>query len=160
MGDSPTITPSRVSTRKLNAPRQRRNHGCPEGDAGVEQWVRQVNARWLVHSDLRGSATAYLDHLEVTDPERLLDSCRIVRELMRRLGPAEDPKPRFYAGVFSLATPQEAQQYLHAHLFTLSLIPVGAHLQHPSADVPEVCAHVKQLRHEIHQCVMAVQAMP
>lgn len=136
----------------------RRNHGCPEDDRLLESWVRKVNDRWLVHSGLQHRATAYLDHLAATDRERLIHSLRIVRELFRALAPLEDPKPRFYAGIFSLATDEEARRYLHDHLFTFSLIPAGAHLEHPSADVPEVCAHVQRLREDIYKCILAVQA--
>jgi hypothetical protein len=137
----------------------RKNHGCPEDDRLLEAWVRQVNSRWLVHSNLQHRANAYLDHLASTDRERLISSLRIVRELFRTLGPLEDPKPRFYAGVFSLATDEDARRYLHDHLFTFSLIPVGAHLEHPSADVPEVCSQVRRLRDDLHKCILAVQAV-
>jgi hypothetical protein len=134
-----------------------KNHGCPEDDRLLEAWVRKVNDRWLVHSGLQHRASAYLDHLASTERERLITSLRILRELIRSLGPAEDPKPRFYAGVFSLATEDEARHYLKDHAFTLSLIPAGAHLEHPSADVPEVCSQVRRLREDIHKCILAVQ---
>jgi len=136
----------------------RKNHGCPEDDRLLESWVRKVNDRWLVHSGLQHRASAYLDHLAATDRERLIDSLRIVRELFRTLGPLEDPKPRFYSGLFSLAKEEEAKRYLHDHLFTLSLIPVGVHLEHPSADVPEVCTQVRRLREDIYKCILTVQA--
>ncbi len=136
----------------------RKNHGFPEDDCALESWVRKVNDRWLVHSGLQESAREYLDHLAATDRARLMDSVRIVRELFRSLGATEDPKPRFYAGVFSLATPEEAKRYLDGHLFTLSLIPVGAHLVHPGTNVPEVRDQVQQLREDIHKCILAVQA--
>src|ERR1041384_2872948 len=35
----------------------------------------------------------------------------------------EDPKPWFYAGLFSLATVEEARRFLANHSFTLSAIP-------------------------------------
>ncbi|HSI64104.1 MAG TPA: hypothetical protein VLE43_13335 [Candidatus Saccharimonadia bacterium] len=136
----------------------RKNHGCPEDDRALESWVRKVNDRWLVHSGLQHRAKSYLDHLAATDRARLLASMRIVRELFRTLGAFEDPKPRFYAGVFSLATLEEAKRYLDGHLFTLSLIPVGAHLEHPSSDVPEVRHQVQRLREDLHKCILAVQA--
>lgn len=138
-------------------PSGRKNHGCPDDDHLLESWVRKVNGRWLVHSGLQHRAAAYIDHLAAADRSRLMNSMRIIRELFRTLGPLEDPKPRFYAGLFSLATPQEARQYLHDHLFTLSLIPVGSHLEHPSSDVPEVCRQVQRLREDIYKCILAVQ---
>ncbi len=150
-------TPDRQRPSPL-APRH--NHGCPEEDARLEAWVRKVNATWLVHAGLRECAAAYMDHLAEADAPRLMDSCRVVREMLRTLGAAEDPKPRFYAGLFSLATQDEALRFLSDHHFTLSLIPAGRHLPHPSAHVPGVCEKVKHLRAEIHKCVMAVQATP
>ncbi len=149
-------SPTSATTPPQEAPRK--NHGCPEDDPQLEPWVRRVNATWLVHAGLRECALAYMDHLAATDAPRLLDSCRVVREMICSLAPAEDPKPRFYAGLFSLATPDEALRFLSEHLFTLSLIPAGAHLEHPSAHVPAVCAQVKRLRAEIYKCVLAVQA--
>lgn len=142
------------------APVPRKNHGCPDDSRDLESWVRHVNKKWLVHSDLQAQASAYLDHLSATDPARLLQSCIIVRDIIRTLGPAEDPKPRFYAGLFSLATPEEAATYLHGHLFTYSLIPAGQHLEHPCADEPAVCAQVARLREELRKCILVAQATP
>lgn len=97
----------------------------PDGAEAVA-WVRRVNGRWIVHEAMRGCAAGYLDHLEQTDPERLRRSCRIARHLAESQGVAEDPKPWFYAGLFSLATPDEARLYLADHAFTRSAIPALA----------------------------------
>ena len=86
-------------------------------------WVRRVNARWIVRDGLRESATAYLDHLESTDPDRLSRSCSRARRVQDRSGINEDPKPWFYAGLFSLATEAEREKYLSACHFTLACLP-------------------------------------
>jgi hypothetical protein len=86
-------------------------------------WARQVNARWIVREGLRASAAAYLDRLDSIDPERGQRSCRRARCLTDRYGIAEDPKPWFYAGLFSLATREEADKFLTEHHFTLASLP-------------------------------------
>ncbi len=85
-------------------------------------WVRHVNGRWIVRESLRQDAADYLDHLAATDPERLRRACARARTLSRG-HPGEDPKPWFYAGLFSLATLPEARRYLRGHDFTLACIP-------------------------------------
>ena len=40
--------------------------------------------------------------------------------------PEEDPKPWFYAGLFSLATLAEAERFLSGHDFTIACIPALA----------------------------------
>ena len=86
-------------------------------------WARRVNSRWIVRQGLRASAAAYLDRLESIDPERLQRSCHRARRLTDRYGSAEDPKPWFYAGLFSLATREEADEFLTEHYFTLASLP-------------------------------------
>lgn len=85
-------------------------------------WVRHVNGRWLVRSTFRADAAAYLDHLASVDPDRLLASCGRARRLARSQS-GEDPKPWFYAALFSLATLEEARRYLRGHDFTIACIP-------------------------------------
>lgn len=86
-------------------------------------WARRVNSRWIVRESLRESASRYLEHLERADPDRLRRSCLRARRLTDRFGESEDPKPWFYAGLFSLATPDEVEGFLTGHLFTLATIP-------------------------------------
>ena len=93
-----------------------------DGDEAVA-WVRAVNGRWLVHHGLREDAAAYLDHLAAVDPGRLKRSCRIARSMVRRCGSASDPKPWFYAGLFSLATAEEGRRFVAGHEFTRAVVP-------------------------------------
>lgn len=89
-------------------------------------WVRRVNGRWLARPALKAAASAYLEHLASIDPARLDRSCRLARLLAERHGPAEDPKPWFYAGLFSLATVEEGRRFLAAHAFTRAAVPALA----------------------------------
>jgi len=89
-------------------------------------WVRRVNARWLVQPALKHSTSEYLDHLMAHDPARMVRSCGIARRLSEKHGDEEDPKPWFYAGVFSLATLAEARRFLPDHAFTCAAIPTLA----------------------------------
>lgn len=85
-------------------------------------WVRRANRRWIVHGGLGQTAEAYLDHLARTDPSRLEHSCRNAYRLVRESGPIADPKPWFYCGLFSLAHPAEARQYLADHWLIASVL--------------------------------------
>jgi hypothetical protein len=93
-----------------------------DGDEAVA-WVRAVNARWLVHHGLREDTAAYLDHLVAVDRGRLKRSCGIALRMVRRSGSASDPKPWFYAGVFSLATVEEGRRFLAGHEFSRAAVP-------------------------------------
>jgi hypothetical protein len=85
-------------------------------------WANRVNARWIVRHGLDHRAKAYIAHLGRVDPDRLERSCRLAYHLTRQAG-REDPKPWFYAGLFSLVTVDEAKEFLANHWFTLSTIP-------------------------------------
>lgn len=80
-------------------------------------WTHRVNARWIVHHNLNRTAAAYLTHLAQADPRRLAASCRNAHWMVEQAG-LEDPKPWFYAGLFSLATAEETTKYLAAHWLT------------------------------------------
>lgn len=84
-------------------------------------WVRQVNGRWIVRESLRDDAAAFLEHLE-SDPDRLREACRRARVLVEGLK-GRDPKPWFYAGLFSVASTEEAGRFLGGHNFTLACLP-------------------------------------
>lgn len=86
-------------------------------------WARRLNGTWLVRGGLDGDAAAYMDHLAARDPARLRESCLRARKLVEGLGPAEDPKPWFYGGLFSLATAAEAGRFAARHPFVSSVIP-------------------------------------
>lgn len=86
-------------------------------------WVRELNSRWIVHHGLEKRAEAFLTHLEATDPARLTTACERAVRLVRECEPVEDPKPWFYAGLFSVSTVEEAERYLAGHWFTAECVP-------------------------------------
>jgi hypothetical protein len=95
-----------------------KNHpGAPTSASAA----RRINERWIVHGDLRDNARDYLRHLERTDPARLERSCAIALRLVHGRRRQEDPKPLFYAGMFGLATAEEAAEYLAGHQLTLAV---------------------------------------
>ena len=115
-------------------------------------WVRHVNGRWIVRESLRGDTSAYLDHLASVDPVRLREACGRARGL-RRFHPDEDPKPWFYAGLFSLATQDEAARFLKGHDFTIACIPKFAKTQLGSLSVEdlveETAEKIRRIREEL-----------
>jgi hypothetical protein len=86
-------------------------------------WARRVNSRWIAHHGLSEDAGAYLAHLDQSDPERLNRSCRRAYRMVRKCEAGEDPKPWFYAALFSLATESEVRQFLRNHWFTRAAHP-------------------------------------
>lgn len=89
-------------------------------------WARRVNRTWFVHGGLADTADAWLKHLEQNDPARLLAVCKIACALSRGSDHSSDPKPWFYAGLFSLATEAEARHHLSTHPFTTAAVPALA----------------------------------
>jgi hypothetical protein len=90
------------------------------------EWVKRVNRSWLVKSHLNDHAEAWLEYLAANDPARLLPSCQAARAMCALRGPFDDPKPWFYAGLFSLATAAEANQFLATHRVTRATVPAMA----------------------------------
>lgn len=92
----------------------------------VIDWVRRINRGWFVRNHLADTAEAWLDHLEQSDPARLLASCDIARALSRGPDRVNDPKPWFYSGLFSLASEVEARRFLTDYRLTSAAIPALA----------------------------------
>ena len=90
------------------------------------EWVKRVNSSWLVHGGLDRSADAWLEYLQHLDDGRLIPSCETARAMCGMRDPLEDPKPWFYAGLFSLATAEEARRFLERHRVTKALVPAMA----------------------------------
>src|SRR5690606_25369759 len=119
-----TGPPKRPTSLLLRCPRPPLCFAAPMTDTTDDlAWVKRVNSRWIVRQGLRESSAAYLDHLAATDPEKMMRSCRRARHLTHQSGSGEDPKPWFYAGLFSLATDEEASRFLAEHPFTLAALP-------------------------------------
>ena len=114
------------------------------------EWARRVNRAWIVHQHLDRRAEAWLDHLAETEDGRLAAACIAAREMCDRRGPDSDPKPWFYAGLFSQATASEAQRFLAPHPLTLATVPAmvsnAGVLEWMDRVHPDVRALVVQLR--------------
>jgi hypothetical protein len=83
-----------------------------EGEADLAK-VRRVNLSWIVRGQLKETATAWIDHLRLTDPTRLEKSCWLALFLTRyRKDLLRDPKPLFYASLFAFATRTEIGTFL------------------------------------------------
>jgi hypothetical protein len=92
-----------------------------EGEADLAK-VRRVNQGWIVRGQLKETATAWIDHLRLTDPSRLEKSCWLALFLTRyRKDLLRDPKPLFYAGLFAFATRKEIGARLDPHPMTRAI---------------------------------------
>jgi len=92
-----------------------------EGEAELAK-VRRVNQSWIVRGQLKETATAWIDHLRRTDPDRLEKSCWLALFLTRyRKNVLRDPKPLFYAGLFAFATRKEIGARLEHHPMTRAI---------------------------------------
>lgn len=111
-------------------------------------WARRVNSRWIVHHDLRGAADRFLDYLEETDPARCQHACQRARRLVEMCEPAIDPKPSFYAGLFSVATRAERRYFLYGHSFITAVLArsLKKNLGALQAAGPETLDKIRQLR--------------
>ncbi len=90
------------------------------------EWAKLVNRTWIVHYNLNNAAHDWLEHLTALDDGRLIPSCEIAREMCHRRDPLDDPKPWFYAGLFHLATADEARKFLPNHRVTRATVPTMA----------------------------------
>lgn len=87
-------------------------------------WANTVNNTWIVHNNLNNSAEDWLLHLGRLDDGRLIPSCEIARKMCALRDPLDDPKPWFYAGLFHLATQEEAIDFLPNHRVTRATVPI------------------------------------
>jgi hypothetical protein len=89
----------------------------------VLDWVKRVNRTWLVRGRINEHADAWLEYLASLADGRLLRSCGNARAMCDARERLDDPKPWFYAGLFSLATADEARRFLATHRITSAAIP-------------------------------------
>jgi hypothetical protein len=95
----------------------------PKPNHGPIDWAKRVNRSWIVHGHLNDRAEQWLEHLASLNDGRLQRSCENARAMCARRDSLDDPKPWFYAGLFSLATPAEARTFLASHRVTKALVP-------------------------------------
>lgn len=90
------------------------------------EWAERVNRSWFVHGGLKEHAKEWMEYLAGLDDGRLLRCCEAARAMSRVRKPVEDPKPWFYAGLFSEATADEARRFLNQHRVTKATVPTMA----------------------------------
>jgi hypothetical protein len=82
-------------------------------------YARRINRTWIVRGGLRENTVRYLDSLEARDPDLLRDVCqRAVDAAQRASHEQRDPKPDFYAALFSRTTEDERAEFLRDHQWT------------------------------------------
>jgi hypothetical protein len=87
------------------------------------EWAARVNQSWFVRGGLKEHAVEWMRYLMTEDDGRLLSCCEAARAMCGLRDPLGDPKPWFYAGLFSLATADEARRFLEMHRVTRAAIP-------------------------------------
>lgn len=110
------------------------------------KWVRTVNSRWIVHEGLDVTTRRYLDELEQKDPDRLRRACALAYRMAKAGSSEEDPKPRFYGGLYALATRDEVERYLTDYRFIASL---HSECEPNACFGPETRKRIDRLRGEI-----------
>lgn len=113
-------------------------------------WVRRVNQTWIVRHGLAERADEWLAYLERLDDGRLEISCETAQAMCRFRERSEDPKPWFYAGLFSSATAQEARQFLANHRLTPASVPA-------MWDDAEVKKWIEEVRPETRELLMRLR---
>jgi NMD protein affecting ribosome stability and mRNA decay len=84
--------------------------------------ARRINQSWIVRGQLRETAERYLHLLEDERPQDLVEVCALAVAAARKASREHrDPKPDFYASIFSRATPEERANFLQNHLWTRRL---------------------------------------
>jgi len=120
-------------------------------------WVRRVNRQWIVHHGLGQRAEEWMRYLEKADPNRLHLACRMARAMCDHRCDQEDPKPWFYAGLFSVATWDESQNFLIGYRLTGASVPALAEDDSMKMWVetlrPETRMLLDRLREGIRDCL-------
>jgi len=115
------------------------------------EWVKRVNRSWLVRGGLRENADAWLEYLTKLDDGRHLQSFEAARAMCGLRDPLQDPKPWFYAGLFSLATAEEARRFLSVHRVTKAIVPA-------MVDDDEVVLWLDRVGPETRELVLQLRA--
>ncbi len=84
--------------------------------------ARRINRTWIVRGQLGETTEQYLNFLQNRRPEDLSEVCALAVAAARKASKEHrDPKPDFYASLFSRATPEERANFLQNHLWTRRL---------------------------------------
>jgi len=119
------------------------------------EWASRVNQRWIVHHGLGTRAEDWLRHLAETDPQRLRRSCEAAHSMVRKSGDESDPKPWFYAGLFSTASADETRKFLAGHRLTTATVPAMKEApevkEWENSLCTETCGLLKRLRSSLSE---------
>jgi hypothetical protein len=81
--------------------------------------ARRINRTWIVRGQLAEHTAGYLDDLEKSAPDILRTVCELAVAAAKRASKEQrDPKPDFYASIFSRATEEDRERYLRDHAWT------------------------------------------
>ena len=81
--------------------------------------ARRINRTWIVRGGLAETTARYLDALEARDAGLLRTVCELAINAAHKASKElRDPKPDFYASIFSRATEAEREDYLRNHAWT------------------------------------------
>lgn len=115
------------------------------------EWAERVNRSWFVHGELKEHAKSWIEYLRKLEDGRLLKCCKAAKTMSRIRTPLEDPKPWFYAGLFSQATADEARWFLSQHRVTRATVPamaddaeVALWLDRAGPETRDVMARIRQ----------------
>jgi hypothetical protein len=118
----------------------------PLTDLPSIDWARRVNRSWIVRGHLNEHAETWLDHLAAKGDGRLESACSTARAMCALRDRLDDPKPWFYAGLFSPATRDEALRFIATHHVTKAAIPA-------MTDDPEVILWLAHTGPETHDLI-------
>lgn len=81
--------------------------------------ARRINRTWIVRGGLSETTARYLDDLEAREPETLRLVCELAVTAAKKASHEQrDPKPDFYASIFSRASEADREHYLRDHAWT------------------------------------------
>ncbi|RPJ33000.1 MAG: hypothetical protein EHM17_11800 [Verrucomicrobiaceae bacterium] len=116
-------------------------------------WVKRVNRSWLVRGGLDEHTAEWLEHLAALADGRLLPSCEAARAMCSMRAPMEDPKPWFYAGLFTHATAAEARRFLETHRITKAAVPAMADAEDVVLWLDRVGPETKELLTRLREAI-------
>lgn len=100
----------------------------PENPDELNDKVKMINLKWLTKGDLAQDARDYISKLEREDVNMMTHVCHIALACAREASLRKlDPKPFFYAGLFSRTNPEEREKMLHNNKVTRALVEAIDH---------------------------------
>lgn len=83
------------------------------------KYVRRINRSWITRGNLAQNTENYLNYLAARRPGDLHAVCEAAVQAAKNASlRQQDPKPYFYASIFSRATREERNEFLKEHFYT------------------------------------------